>query len=265
MKLSFFILLVFFKVRNYWFSVWVLEIQHIILVLVIKSNAVRLKSILFSNVVSVLAMLLSLLFHLFHVLSFLSSLSFNPLMFLNLRQITIGILLFIDDWMSCRFKCTNTKFVFTWALKCFVLNCFAFWFTFISFFRIIFSIVLNNNSVFVFDNNMSISSKFFVINVELALKLIHLIGCAFAFIQWFYHLFFVGCCNCWLMASVMYTLISTISHWMLVDNRDVWYVLLLNCFYTLCVCLQLNRLSRLLLFCYCFNLLTHVLVFQSLL
>ena len=130
-------------------------------------DSMWLETILFSNVVSLLTMQFSLLFHLFQMFSFLSSLSFNPFVFLNPWEICIWILFLICKWMSCRFKCSHTKFIFTRAFKRFILNHFVFIrFCFFSIFDILSSkVFFKIICVAVLNDNMSTNCKLFVINI----------------------------------------------------------------------------------------------------
>ena len=114
------------KVRKNRLSIWILENQHILLVLIIPFYALTLKSILLSHALSLLPIKLVLGSFFLKEFPFLSSLSLLSLMLLHTCDILIGMLFFVLKGLGRRFKGSLTEFIFTRAFKCLIMNYFSF-------------------------------------------------------------------------------------------------------------------------------------------
>lgn len=112
------------KVAQYRLSIGVLEDKHIILVLIIRVNALALQSILLSHVLALLTVLLLLCALFLQELSLLSALPLNSLLVLSGAD--LGVLFVIVEALGCALEGTLTKLILTRALKSFVVNHFVF-------------------------------------------------------------------------------------------------------------------------------------------
>ena len=148
-----FILSKIFEIRNDRLTIWVFEIEHVILVLVILLDPLRLQPILFAHIFSLFTILLSFELFLLHMLPLLSSLSLLPLMFLKSRSTLLLVLFFVLEGLSSWLKCALAEFIFTRALECLIINYFVIFVILIFLFLVLFLFFLFNHCILIIFNH----------------------------------------------------------------------------------------------------------------
>lgn len=162
-----------FKVRDHRFSVWILEIEHVFLVLIVVLDAKRLQSELLSYILSFLSVIFRSLFQTFVVFPLSSSLSLYSFVVLEFGDILFRMLFFVLEWMSGWFESALTEFVFTRALESFIVYHF-FRFRFFNPRHIVCDFVFFEHVAVLYDD-MSTNDYIFIINVKFIFQIFLLI------------------------------------------------------------------------------------------
>ena len=92
------------------------------MVFIINVDALGLKSILLSHVLALLTVHFLLRFLLFHELPLLSSLALKPLLLLHGPDISLWVLLFLVETLSCRLEGPAAELVLRGRLKGLIIN-----------------------------------------------------------------------------------------------------------------------------------------------